>query len=539
MIGLRRNKRGDMVLTIDSYIDIDSTPDIQPDYFDCIYINTKSEHAFHDILFGASSILSWKCSYKPIFVNTAVSGKEQIIDYIVDAYVSDMNNEKVYEIIDRIKMARQKFGVKSETSHPTQPNQLFANILRYLLSRDQRIMGHRLLEKSSLGYINPIFEHYHSMGLFHLNEMFMFIDTMVEFGSLRIHRFLLKEHLCPKCNHSHLLYTECCPKCGSSNLKFQNIIHHFSCANVSPESSYNVGGMLICPKCHKKLRHIGVDYDRPAVVYTCNDCENSFTSPITKATCCYCQSTFPVNTLVPRDIEDYEITEEGIRTLTSGDIMFNNMVNIYDNFMEYYLLMNRLRRQLMETYRKDELSVMVGKIWIIDENKDTVKIKESIQGKLCRIFSNHKVSYNNNIFYVSSPIYEQGETVEEAQQKLSKEMSVAIRKVANSIEPDEIICSMLETKTKTIANNYDEFFNKLQYVDMTPDDYCRYSEEPLMKEEEKLVQPQEELLDTEPKKDENDKIQKRIVLYKKLVDILVTIAGILIIMALLALTVLR
>lgn len=85
MIGLRRNKRGDMVLTIDSYIDIDSTPDIQPDYFDCIYINTKSEHAFHDILFGASPILSWKCSYKPIFVNTAVSGKEQIIDYIVDA----------------------------------------------------------------------------------------------------------------------------------------------------------------------------------------------------------------------------------------------------------------------------------------------------------------------------------------------------------------------------------------------------------------------------------------------------------------------
>ena len=63
--------------------------------------------------------------------------------------------------------------------------------------------------------------------------------------------------------------------------------------------------------------------------------------------------------------------------------------------------------------------------------------------------------------------------------------------------------------------------------------------EPLMKEEEKLVQPQEELLDTEPKEDENDKIQKRIVLYKKLVAILVTIAGILIIMALLALTVLR
>lgn len=108
MIGLRRNKRGDMVLTIDTYIDIDSTPDIQSDYFDCIYINTTSERAFHAILFGASPILSYKCSYKPIFVNTAVSGKNQITDYIVDAYVSDMSNEKVYEIIDRIKMAKKE-----------------------------------------------------------------------------------------------------------------------------------------------------------------------------------------------------------------------------------------------------------------------------------------------------------------------------------------------------------------------------------------------------------------------------------------------
>ena len=92
---------------------------------------------------------------------------------------------------------------------------------------------------------------------------------------------------------------------------------------------------------------------------------------------------------MPRDVVDYEITEEGIRALTSGNIMFNNMANIYDNFMEYYLLINRLRRQLMETYRKDELSVMVGKIWIIDDNKDTVKIKESIQGTYSATTSCH------------------------------------------------------------------------------------------------------------------------------------------------------
>lgn len=177
--------------------------------------------------------LSYKCSYKPIFANMALSGKDQFIDYITDAYVSDMSNEKVYEIIDKIKAAKEKYGIKQEVVRPTQPNQLFSNILRYLLSRDQRIVTHKLMEKSSLGYINPIFEHYHSISLFHLAEMFSFIDTLEEYGALRKHKYLIKEHLCPKCNHSHLLYTECCPKCGSSNLKIQNIIHHFSCANVA------------------------------------------------------------------------------------------------------------------------------------------------------------------------------------------------------------------------------------------------------------------------------------------------------------------
>jgi len=534
MIGLRRNKRGDMVLTIDSFVDVDSTPDIQSDYFDCIYINTASERAFHAIMFGASPILSYKCSYKPIFANTAVSGKEQMIDYIVDAYVSDMSNEKVYEIIDKIKKAREKYGIKQEIARPTQPNQLFSNILRYLLSRDQRVLGHRLMEKSSLGYINPIFEHYHSMSLFHLAEMFTFKDSMVECGALRKSHYLIKEHLCPKCNHSHLLYTECCPNCGSSNLKIQNIIHHFSCANVAPESAYNVGGMLICPKCHKKLRHIGVDYDRPAVIYSCNDCESSFTTPLTKATCCYCQSTYPVNALVPRDVVDYEITEEGIRMLTKTGLMFSNMSNTYDNYMEYSLLISRLRRQLLETYRKDQLTVMVGKIWILDKNQETVRIKESIQAQLCRLFNSHKVSYNNNIFYVTFMAFDDM-SVEAAQQQLSKEMSKAIRKIATDIEPEQIVCCVLSTKRALTSGQYEDFFNQMSFIELTPDDYCGYAESPISEEEE--VKPQQETLDLTPKED--DKIMKRVKLYKQLVAVLILIAGVLILLSILTLTVLR
>ena len=532
MIGLRRNKRGDMVLTINSYIDIDSTPDIQSDYFDCIYINTTSQRQFHSILFGASPILSYKCCYKPIFVNTAVKGnKEVIIDHVVDAYVNDMNNETVYKAIDKIKAARKKYGIKNETTRPTTPNQLFANILRYLLSRDNRVIEHKLIEKSSLGYINPVFEHYHSMGLFHLYEMFSFLDTLLEYGVIKIHKYHIKEHLCPKCNHSHLLYTECCPKCGSSNLKIQNIIHHFSCANVSPESTYNVGGVLVCPKCHKQLRHIGVDYDRPAVVYACNDCENSFTTPITKATCTYCEAVSPVNTLVPRDVTDFEITEEGIRTLTVGGVIFSNLVNIYDNFIEYPMLLNRLRRLLMETYRREEISVMVGKIWILNENKETVKIKDSLQGSLCRSFNYHKVSYNNNIFYVSNTYFlENEEPLEVSKREFNKELSKAIRKLAHQIEPGETICCISEVKTSTMQGSYDDFFDSLNFVNVVPDDYCEYSEEPLEKVQ---LQPSQTkaTLDTTAAETEDDKILKRVKLYKQMVTVLITIASLLIAIA--------
>ena len=526
MIGLRRNKRGDQVLTIDSYIDIDSTPDIQSSYFDCIYINTKSERAFQAILLGASPILSYKCSYKPIFVNTAVQGRERIIDYIVDAYVTDTSNEKVYEIIDKVKAARQKYDIKDEVARPNTPNQLFANINKYLLSRDQRVVTHKLIEKSSLGYINPILEHYHSLGLFHLNEMFMWKDTMLEFGALKVKKFIIKEHLCPKCNHSHLLYTECCPQCGSSNLKIQNIIHHFSCANVSAEETYNVGGMMICPKCHKKLRHIGVDYDRPAVVYSCNDCENTFTAPRTMATCTFCEKTSPVNTLVPRDVVDYEITNEGIRALTHGGVLFSNMVNLYDNFIEYPMLVNRLRRLLLETYRKEQLSVLVGKIWILNGKKETIKIKDEFQGIFCRTFNNHKVSYNNNIFYVAYTAFENVE-LEYLQYEFQQELSKAIRKLADKIEPDEIICCICDTRTKQLGGHYDDFFDQLNFVNTTPDDYVTYSPQPI--EEEKEVRPNAPnatLLDPEVG-NENDMLLRRVKIYKKLVSILIIVAAIL------------
>lgn len=500
MIGITSNKRGVKVLTINTYMDVDSNVDILPEFFDCMYIKATSRQVAENVLVGVSPILSYKCSYKPVLMSKSLRGKMGLIDFLVDGYTDDINSEDVMDAVDRIAANCAKYHIQREITRPTSPNSLFANILRYHLSRDKRIVELLLIEKSSLGYINPIFERYHSLGMFHLREMFVFEETMLEYGVLRVYKYVAKEHLCPKCNHSHLIYTECCPKCGSSDLRIENIIHHFRCANVSPESTYNQGGLLVCPKCHRPLRHIGVDYDRPATIYSCKTCENSFASPLTKATCCYCETTSDVQNLVPRDSVYFEITVEGIRALTQGGVTFSQFVNMYDNYMEYVNFINRLKRQLTEIYVNDPLCLMVGKLWILNEKHETIKVPDSIQGRLCRLLPGHKVAYNNNIFYIANLVV--GD--EEPDDDLSRfrgELSRALQDLRYDLEPGQHVCYMVDTINSGEMTTLEEFLHLLEFVAAQPDDSAAHTDKPAKPEQAEEEAPQS----FEPQESEEDR----------------------------------
>ena len=77
----------------------------------------------------------------------------------------------------------------------------------------------------------------------------------------------------------------------------------------------------------------------------------------------------------------------------------------------------------------------------------------------------------------------------------------------------------------------------MNYVELTPDDYCTYSPEKLTQDEEEQTAETPLILD-QPE-DENDAILRRVKIYKQLVAVLITIAGVLILLAILALTILR
>jgi GGDEF domain-containing protein len=95
---------------------------------------------------------------------------------------------------------------------------------------------------------------------------------------------------CPACGAWQLNYRQQCPRCKSLDFLQETIIHHFSCGHMGPLKEFYRQGELVCTKCHKRLRQIGVDYEKPATNHRCQDCEYLFADPEVAAQCQHCGS---------------------------------------------------------------------------------------------------------------------------------------------------------------------------------------------------------------------------------------------------------
>jgi uncharacterized OB-fold protein len=124
-------------------------------------------------------------------------------------------------------------------------------------------------------------------------------------------QFVDRIHLCPDCHSAHLNFREVCPKCKSPDIESDNVLHHFVCAYVGPENDFVKDERMICPKCNRRLKHIGVDYDRPSVIYNCNVCRNEFQEPVMEVLCFSCKKNSSVSDLVELDVNKYSFTDRG------------------------------------------------------------------------------------------------------------------------------------------------------------------------------------------------------------------------------------
>lgn len=101
----------------------------------------------------------------------------------------------------------------------------------------------------------------------------------------------IKEIACNQCNSVRIAHNFFCPSCNSTNFKQGKLIEHFKCGNVSIDESYTDDK---CPKCHKEIKILGVDYKSMDNYYTCNDCGDKFPDLSQDYICIKCNNRFPL-----------------------------------------------------------------------------------------------------------------------------------------------------------------------------------------------------------------------------------------------------
>ena len=204
--------------------------------------------------------------------------------------------------IDRINDAIRKINPTEDERE----DDLFLRVLRFIFTRDKRVEPVRD-RTSFFGITYPAIESFFSKEDY---ALFSTLEFLEENGSIE-GDFFEKVHLCNKCHCSFLNFMEVCPNCGSANLLEENLIHHFPCAYVGPESDFMKGGQLVCPKCNKKLKGLGVDYDKPAVIHKCNNCGFVTQEPDVKTICFNCEKESPPEDLIVQTIKVYTLTSVG------------------------------------------------------------------------------------------------------------------------------------------------------------------------------------------------------------------------------------
>ena len=96
---------------------------------------------------------------------------------------------------------------------------------------------------------------------------------------------------CPRCHSSKLRVHFVCQNCRVSNFVKGEVIEHNKCGHSDLEENFvdrSKEDKMICPKCSKELRLIGVDYFRLESAFKCRHCRTIFSNPLQEYDCTEC-----------------------------------------------------------------------------------------------------------------------------------------------------------------------------------------------------------------------------------------------------------
>ena len=136
---------------------------------------------------------------------------------------------------------------------------------------------------------------------------------------------------CRKCNSAHPHYHDVCPQCKSIQIEKSPGLHCFTCGHVAPQADFMRDGKLVCPQCQTRLRHIGVDYDRPLTQYGCLDCHHVFLEADVQVRCLDCGDVTDPDSLEVRTVAPLRLSSHGrgvLREAWVDDVVTEHVRNV-------------------------------------------------------------------------------------------------------------------------------------------------------------------------------------------------------------------
>jgi len=204
-------------------------------------------------------------------------------------------------------------------------------LLRFIASRNTE-QEPQLTSKRTMGYSYPSLEPFFAVQDKSLWDLLELLEQQQMLSA----RFVSRSYQCVHCQSSFLNFVETCPDCKAINIESDDLIHHFRCGYSAASREFMRGEQMVCPKCTRSLKQIGVDYDKPSLTFRCKECQYVFEEPFVSTICYHCGRRTDTDHQVQRSIYAYTITALGENSALFGpEQLFHNILGNELNVFEY------------------------------------------------------------------------------------------------------------------------------------------------------------------------------------------------------------
>ena len=245
----------------------------------------------------------------------------------------------------------EKYLLKKNQIRLNSQDDVAAKLLCYLWLNDLQYLEPHLEPKKSHLYTYPILN---AWGI-SAEDSFSWLTGVKNNGWIDNRSLVNRVRFCPSCHSGHLNYIDVCPQCHSIDTTHRTSLHCFNCGHIGAQDDFRKVGSLQCPNCIQKLRHIGVDYDRPIENQHCNGCDSMFVDAVVEAECLHCHVYSPLEQLHVRNVYSFELTQEGRRIVRQGKAqsLFNIAPGEQMTSQQFYWLIdwqNKLAKRHKQTH---------------------------------------------------------------------------------------------------------------------------------------------------------------------------------------------